>query len=404
MTARLRHHEMCGSDKRMDQQGNFDLPVNPLPVKCLRCTFPDLDFIPQPYYLAKGITKPTEMEPAELGNFFVRERTRTILETVVPGQCQFFPTHDLKSKTVTPWFLAVPTTLIQTATVKESVPRCPDCGEPKVAHPGSHYENFDPKSRGLKTPVTTQDIFKSLNWWSYEQTGEVAKWYFMHILGWKEKKPVPAYQWTRIMLGRGFYFSIRLEMLLKSLGSKGLYPVGGYTEKPDDEDREWFEDKRALLTEAGLAVKPSSQPSVNLNRWFRSYLKQNAAKKPVEPDFARVEKEQGIELPPSYKEFIATIGEKTYTDVDEDEGFTVHVLSPEKLDFGSYRKGTLEVTDEESKEIDGLMFAITDHGDCYCFDLSAPPPDYPVYLYDHELNAFEAYSRNFKEFIQRCQP
>lgn len=66
---------MCGSDKRMDHQGSFDLSVNPLPVKCLRCTFPDLDFIPQPYYLAKGITKPTEMEPAELGNFFLRERT-----------------------------------------------------------------------------------------------------------------------------------------------------------------------------------------------------------------------------------------------------------------------------------------------------------------------------------------
>ncbi len=75
MIAPLRHFMMCGSDKRMDHQGSFDLSVNPLPVKCLRCTFPDLDFIPQPYYLAKGITKPTEMEPAELGNFFLRERT-----------------------------------------------------------------------------------------------------------------------------------------------------------------------------------------------------------------------------------------------------------------------------------------------------------------------------------------
>lgn len=147
-----------------------------------------------------------------------------------------------------------------------------------------------------------------------------------------------------------------------------------------------------------------TQLFVNLNRWFRSYLKPNAAKKPVEPDFARVEKEQRIELPPSSKEFIAIIGEKTYTDIDKDEGFTVRVLSPEKLDFVNYRKGTLEVTNEESKEIDRGMFAITDHGDCYCFDLSASSADYPAYLFDRELNAFEAFSRNFKEFIPRCQP
>lgn len=140
MAQAFRHIQMVGSDKRMDQRGNFNLSVNPLPTKCRLCTFPDLDFVPQPYFLAKGIKDPNEIALAEMGNLFVRDRTRKILEAVAPGQCRYYPTHDLKTKVEAPWFLAVPCTLVRTAAVKESVPRCPECGEAKVAHPGSHYE------------------------------------------------------------------------------------------------------------------------------------------------------------------------------------------------------------------------------------------------------------------------
>src|SRR4051794_40497788 len=74
-TNQFRHAQMVGSDKRMDEQGNFDLPINALPVKCQRCSFPDLDYVPQPYLLGKGIKDPNELALAEVGNFFVRERT-----------------------------------------------------------------------------------------------------------------------------------------------------------------------------------------------------------------------------------------------------------------------------------------------------------------------------------------
>ena len=89
---------MIGSDKQMDQREPFGIPVNPIPVKCPRCTFPELDFIPQPYFLAKGTSNPNETDQAELGNFFVRQRSRQIIEAVTPGQCHFFPTHDFKTK------------------------------------------------------------------------------------------------------------------------------------------------------------------------------------------------------------------------------------------------------------------------------------------------------------------
>lgn len=39
---------MTGPDVRMDQRGDSYEPANALPAKCSHCTFPDLDFIPNP--------------------------------------------------------------------------------------------------------------------------------------------------------------------------------------------------------------------------------------------------------------------------------------------------------------------------------------------------------------------
>jgi hypothetical protein len=47
------------------------------------------------------------------------------------------------------------------------------------------------------------------------------------------------------------------------------------------------------------------------------------------------------------------------------------------------------------------MFAITEHGDCYVFDVTAKGSDYPVYCYDHERNALEPFAPNFAECIKR---
>ena len=87
-----------------------------------------------------------------------------------------------------------------------------------------------------------------------------------------------------------------------------------------------------------------------MNKWFRGYLKKNAAKEQANVDFAALEREHGVELPPAYKEFISVVGEKSYSDLDGEEGFAVHVLRPDRrLDFGNYRKGQAEVADEESR-------------------------------------------------------
>ena len=67
-----------------------------------------------------------------------------------------------------------------------------------------------------------QEVFKSLSWYSGEKVGEEARWYYMHVLGWKKRNevPMPPYHWTRVTLGRELYMSIRLVTLLKSLGIK----------------------------------------------------------------------------------------------------------------------------------------------------------------------------------------
>jgi hypothetical protein len=378
----------------MDQRGHFDVPVNTLPPKCPVCTFPDLDCVPQPYFLAKGTKDPNEMAQAVVGNFFVRERTRKILEAVAPGECTYYPTHDLKTRAKTPWFLAVPATLVRTATVKKRVPRCAECGEPKVAHPGSHYTYVD-------VPPIDREIFKSLNWSSGESTGEESRWYWINVL--KRDKPprVPPHQWTRIILDRQLYFSIQLEALLKSLRVRGLLRWVAYEERATPEDLAWVDAKRRLLAELGLVETRPVKGTPGLNRWFKKYLKKHAAPRPASIDWEAIEARHGVRLPESYKAFASAVGKASFHDVDEVEGFTVHVLPPDRLDFASYRKGTIELSDEESGEVDGLMFATTDHGDCLCFDLATAEPDYPVCLHDHELNGFESYAANFAECLQR---
>jgi hypothetical protein len=402
MSAAFRHAAMAGSDNRMDSR-ELCAPVNRLPVKCSWCTFPDLDFVPQPYLLAKGTSNPNEIQPAEMGNFFVRKRARKILEEVAPGQCTFYPTLDVRKKTETPWFLAVPTNVLRTATVKSTVPRCPQCSEPKVSHPGAHYIYADaPQNQRLEAMAGAVretvgsvrcDIFKSLNWASSERTAEE------NLPSSMRKGPVDPNRWTRQFFGRDLFFSLRLCELLSRLKVKGLVRRLGYDqEPPNDEEMAWVHSLHQRLATPGLAAVPSAPKSTGIERWFRSYLKKHE-KKLAPVDFVAFESANQVLLPDAYKEFISTVGEQTYQNVDEEEGFMVHILAPENLRI-DLRKGSSLVLDEESQKVDGITFASTDHFDRFCFDASAEP-DYPVYHFNGETFLFEPYAANFKECIRR---
>jgi len=89
----------------------------------------------------------------------------------------------------------------------------------------------------------------------------------------------------------------------------------------------------------------------------------------------------------------------------QQEGFAANILPPGKLDFRGYRRGKTKdfLFDEESLAIDGVMFATTDHGDAFVFDVAQKDAagNYPVYWHDHEGNAMEAFAPTFAEAIKR---
>ncbi|MCC7374612.1 MAG: SMI1/KNR4 family protein [Verrucomicrobiales bacterium] len=408
---------MTGPDVQMDQHGSSYDPANRLPAKCRRCSFPDLDFVPQPYFLTKGVSSPAEISPAQMGNFLVRKRVRDILDLVLRQSCAFYPTLEKKSGKPTDWLLAVPKHLIELPGLKPQNPFCPECHEPKTGHTttdhGAHIarlKEFD--SHGV-------DIFKSQEWYSigtaednFDAVNRCRKEEGEPPLSWKEfihwaipglEPPTQPGRWTRRHLSRRLFFSVRLEQFLKRMKVKGQL-VRSYDFKelrPSAEDERWIEGKLLLLDDRplGAAVKP--RETGKAGNWFKEFLKGNARSglKPV--SFAMVEQKQRIMLPQAYKDFILAVGSKDFTDVCRLEGSTTRVLLPQKLDFKDYRRGKVPYLEGEQAEVDGVMFAEVDNGDCFVFDVSAGTGNYPIYWYKHEENELEPFAAGFPECIKR---
>jgi hypothetical protein len=384
------HHQclmMCGPDRRMDQKGTHNAPANPLPMKCQTCRFVDLDFVPQPYLLCKGIDTPVDMAPAEVGNFLVRERVRRVLETVAPGQCEFYPTQNQKTKEATPWFLAVPQQLLSTVTVKQSTKRCPACGEPDSCN-GSQYEKHQDI---LPSPF---DVFKSRNW-----TSAADRYPRYEVFDYFRKCVDHRHA---LSLNRDFFFSVRLDTLFKKLGVRGLvryWPGAGL--KPTADDLAWVQEKLHQLNGASLGTSPSDAGQ-DVKLWFADYLKAKAKKQLKAPDFAAIENAHGLELPADYKEFIAKVGTKTFKNMDGEEGFNIRIMPPKDLDFHELRKTRRAGPEFSDKApVDAVVFAATEHGDALCFDITEKNCDYPVFLYEHEMDDFEPFTVSFAACIKR---
>jgi hypothetical protein len=425
---------MVGPDTRMDQYGNMNQPCNPPPRKCPHCTFPDLDFVAEPYLLAKGVASQAETAPAQFGNFLVRDKPRQILELAAADAFTFHRTADFKTKQPTPWWLAVPRRAVRVATPDPAVPRCPKCGEPRDAL------SWGKRAAVEKLDVDGLDVFKSLNWSSFETVEEkfekanaYQKEKKLPPLPWSypgvEAPPHPE-RWTRRHIDRDLFFSLRLEQLLKQAKVKGqLVRSHDFGElKPTAEDAAWVQEKLNLLAggsveRASFAAEPKKKGETSkkggvskkanaakkadaaARRWLAEYLKKHApGKKPPRADFAVVEKKHKLALPQDYKDFISTAGPRAFQDVMQQDGFKVRVLPPAKLDFKTYRRGNTNGLgfDEASLQVDGVVFADTAHGDCFVFDVSdSGAGDYPVFWYDHENSAMEPFAPGFAQCIRR---
>src|SRR5688500_11091247 len=179
-------------------------------------------------------------------------------------------------------------------------------------------------------------------------------------------------------------------------------------------DLAWIDEKLSLLAEHGLVDAAAKKPAKGKKpggdggtaKWFAQYLKKNAAKKkPAKIDFAAIEEKHKVTLPQDYKDFIAMVGPTEFEDVMQQEGFTAFVLPPKKMNFRDYRRGKMKdlLFDEESLAVDGVMFADTEHGDAFVFDLAQRDAagNYPIYWYDHEGNAMEPFAPAFAACIRR---
>lgn len=374
----MRHVSISASDERMDGKSSWDEPLNPLPVKCAKCKFPDLDFVPQPYFVIKSRTMSShELALAAYGNFLVRERARRVLEQAAPGACDFYPTVFKGTSEATPWSLAVPKRQVVTAKVDPNISRCPKCGEPKSAHPGTQYKEwlFATAQSTLKPAgkPPKSDVLKSSTWASSEY-------------GWD--------QW----LDRKLFFSVRLLQLFNKLKVKGFYEATcAKPTAPDDAEQAWIDERLQTLGKAGVAQQPSGTISDDDAKWFRGYLKQNAREVELKPDAVKAaEKRLKAKLPKSYLEFLAKVGRVSFKGVDEQEGFDCKILPLAKLSWQS--EGDDNETDAAKI---GLTFATTDHGDVFCFAVQAGMKEYPVLFYKHEYDSFEPYADNFAACLRR---
>lgn len=365
----MRCIELTGSDNRMDCQEMFSGPFNTLPTKCNACGFPDLDFLPQPYYLAKSKTmSPQEMAPAENGNFFVRDRIRKVLEQVTPSDIAFFPTCYKGTRDTTPWHLAVPKHKVVTAKVNTSIHRCDVCGEPKSAHPGSQYSEWLWSNND-----STHDILKSSTWASSE-------------FGWD--------RWV----DRSLYMSVRLFSLLKKMNAKGLDECTcGKATSPDKDETNWIKTQLNHMPEHGLPLHAPGTVAADDAKWFRQYLKDFANNRVDPVDWKSLEKAVKFKFPKTYKDFIDKSSSRSFKNVDQQEGLTVHLLLPKDLNHTSYRAGAIDTDDS----VDGVMFASSDNGDCFCFDVREDRREFEVFHYLHEYGCFDLYAQNFAAFIRR---
>lgn len=367
--------EMTGPAVQMDLIGDsYFEPANPLPVKCARCRFPDLDFVPRPYLLTKGISSPAETSPARLGNFLIRDRVRRILEVVVPNACTFHPTASRKDRKESPWWLAVPSSSLAIPVPEPREPFCPQCREPQTWSyaMGPVWEKMQHFNYG------GVDVFKSDSWHSVKST-------------------------SRSTLSQALFFSVRLEQLFKRAKVKGQLVRSYYFRdvKLSEADEAWIARQLGLLVELGLAEAPKAKDSGAIKTWFKRFLTKNTKKGLKRIDPGPVEKKHGLTLPSNYKDFISKAGPLGFEDVMGIEGFTAKVLSPTKLDFKDYRSGRVLNLDEEQSKVDGVAFATTDHGDAFVFDVTSRNSDYPVFWHDHEQNTLEPFAANFAECIQR---
>lgn len=368
----IRCIEITGSDTRLDNR-SYTEPTNPLPKRCLTCDFPDVEVVPQPYFLIRGrAMSPNEIAMAEMGNLLVKRRVRQILDLVATNQCEFYPTCYAKTTETTDWQLAVPLSKVRNGVVKDEIKRCPACLEPASAHPGSEW-----KERRFPPFEANCEIAKGMQWGS-----EAGSW--------------------KIWMSRDCFMSVRLFWLLKQVGIQGINEATCKSvTKPSEEESFWIKAKLDALRHAGISMNSPGTCTHEELAWFKSILKGRKSQAGKIWDGKVVRRDLGVTLPKTYLEFINAIGTACFPDSPTTSENKVRVLDPSEIDNTSFRTGRRTYQDQESQMVDGVVFAEDGLGDQFCFDIKPGVKEYQVYRYLHDYDYLELFAETFPGCIRR---
>jgi len=194
----------------------YDTPINKYELKCPECSFPDIDKIPEPYYIRKKFLYSNwEIFTANLGNIFVSARVKEILTLFFQDEIDFRPVYCEKTNIKTKWWLGIIKNQVITSEIKDEIPRCPSCNEPLHWHPGSQSKFW------LDDIEAEYDMVKSKNWNSINEK-----------------------DWKLSWIDKDTFFSKRLLELLKRLKVKGVYQyLDSSFKKMTKEEKDWIDLK-----------------------------------------------------------------------------------------------------------------------------------------------------------------
>jgi len=202
-----------------------------------------------------------------------------------------------------------------------------------------------------------------------------------------------------VWISRKLYMSVRLLTLLKKIKARGFYEATcKKTTSPDRDECAWIKEKLRILEQAGIPLHAEGTLSNEDAKWLRDYIKTHSRKTKTEWNLKAIERRLKAKLSKSYVDFVTTVGPTSFENVDEQEGFTASILPPTELGVENCAD---ECEDEESGKVNGLTFATTDHGDCFCFDVRKGRKEYAVFHFKHEYNLLDPYADNFAACIKR---
>lgn len=366
----LRAVQFYGQDHKLDETAQCKA-LNPLPIRCNTCAFPDFLSAPTPYQLRRGaMNAAADFSIGCHGWLLTKERLRKVIEIVAPGSCAILPTFAEKSGARTPWDLCVPLheSEANILSFKKELPVCKTCGEPME-------RNVNIAKEWAPALLSAHDIAALKQWNSWGR--------------------------PKNEIFRQLVLSFRFAALLKKLGFKGVNPSDRIPNLTSEE-QEWLDRQLVALQSAGLTDSGSTVPGNAEREWYARWLKTRKRKPPKDaPSLASLERKHDVKLPADYHAFAKATGAARFDDVEE-SGLEVTVLAPSKANFTEWRKGTITFEDDpDSAKVDGILIAETNCGDVFCFDLAAKGAEPPVVRYNHEMDCHEEYADSFVAFLRR---